>query len=254
MAEARLGEKAERVRSFARRRLLAVVATGRARPSFGLLSALSALGGECDDSLALDAVEAEAGDGTIAGLDRIFASSRMKTVLGKRAASLAYIARAKCVLRRADESSARQNFATPAPAWYPSPRYQGAALTDLASFFLGVSDVPNAESRAKEAILLLQGRSDSHGLARAYRLLGLVELAKERVSEAIDYFSFAQESSENTAEHEEAALDAAYSASAEFIWGNTAKAERLALAAETLSAKAYRTVGAWARFFPPPPL
>ena len=97
IVEARLGEKAERVRTFVRRRLLAAVATGRARPSFGLLSALSALGGECDDGLALDAVEAEAGDGTISGLDRVFASSRMKAVLGKRVAPLAYIARARSV-------------------------------------------------------------------------------------------------------------------------------------------------------------
>ncbi len=248
--ERRLGAKAERVRALARRRLLASVAAGRARPSFGLLSALAALGGDCDDDLALDAVEAEAGDDTLAGLEGIFASERLASILGRRSSSLVYIARARCALRRADEEGARSVFAAPAPDWYPADRYQGAALADMAAFFLGIADIPRAEARAKEAILLLQGRDRSRALARAYRLLGLVELAKERVSEAIDYFTFAKESADAAGEQEEAALDAAYIASAEFIWGNTAKAERFAAEAETLAGRAYRRDWAqWARFF-----
>lgn len=246
----RLAAKAERVRAFVRRRLLDAVASAHARPSFGLLAALSSLGGVCDDDLALDAVEAESGDGTIAALGRVFASERLKTILGKRIASLEYIARSRCALRRADESVVSEVFSAPFPEWFPTARYRAQALSSLAAFSLGSSDVPSAEGRAKEAILLLQDKSDSRGLSRAYRLLGLVDLAKERVSEAIDYFTFAQESSENSGEEEEAALDAAYASVAEFIWGNLAKAERLALAAEELAARAYRSDWQrWSMFF-----
>jgi tetratricopeptide (TPR) repeat protein len=82
------------------------------------------------------------------------------------------------------------------------------------------------------------------GLARAYRLFSLVNLSNKRISEALDYFSFAVEQAEKSEDFGELGISAYYAAGTHFLYGNIAKAERLALQAEQAAFKVGRA--AWA--------
>jgi tetratricopeptide (TPR) repeat protein len=97
---------------------------------------------------------------------------------------------------------------------------------------------------AKEAMLISQGLRGGRGLAQSYRLFSLVNLSKGRISDAMDYGSFAMEQSEKSGDFEELALSAYYAAVVQSLYGNISKADRLALKSEEAALRA--GLPAWA--------
>jgi tetratricopeptide (TPR) repeat protein len=103
---------------------------------------------------------------------------------------------------------------------------------NLVSYHLGVKDAAAALELSKEAMLISQEQRSRRGLAQAYRLFSLVNLAKNRLDDTIEYFSFAIENAEKSENFDELTAAAYYAAGAHFLFGNISKAERLAQKSE----------------------
>ncbi|GAB1481634.1 hypothetical protein MASR2M78_04490 [Treponema sp.] len=230
---ASLGDKAERVRAMVRRRLLAETLTGKLQVSFGFLEALASIGGDAGDELALDAIEREINEGTASCLHTSIQEGQFANIVGTtRAEALSYIVSSRTALVQGSEEEINHVFTLPEPSSYPSTRYRAGVYSDQASYHLGANALALAAKKAKESILLLQDSLGSRGLARAYRLLGLIELSQDRVSDAIDYFNFASENAERSGNEYESMMIASCAASAHYVWGNLSRAERFAVEAE----------------------
>jgi hypothetical protein len=239
-AEAYLGERAEMVRDFVRERLLGWVGGNKIRPCFRLLEILDGLGGlksgtgkssvketENLDDLILKSISADLVSGTGGSLHRALSEGRFEKIAGKeRKETLAYIAETERALLYGTEEEIRDAFAAPPPEPYAS--YKVRVLLNLTSFHLGIRDAASALETVKEAILLSQNKPWM-GLARAYRLFSLVNLAKQQVTETIDYAGFSVENAEKTGNFDELGVALYYNAAAQFLYGNISRAERLVL-------------------------
>jgi hypothetical protein len=254
-AERGLGEATAAVTAMVRRRLLSAVADRRLRPSFGFLEAYGAVEGDCGDDIILDAIENEAADGNWDLLARAAASRGFEGIVGaERAPSLRALVRGRAVLAGPAGAPVAVAPLRPAPpeagAAYPAPRYRAALLLDQAAGALGSGDVAGAAGPIKQAMLLLQDKPGSRGLARAYRLLAQVELGGAKIGEAIDYFGFAAETAAAAGDAREAVLADAGAALAQFCFGDLSRAERLAKSAAEAAAGAYAADWEpWCRFF-----
>ncbi|OHE74747.1 MAG: hypothetical protein A2413_17945 [Treponema sp. RIFOXYC1_FULL_61_9] len=249
--EARIPRKCESIRSLVRRVLLDAAEAKRLLPSYGLLREIARLGGGAGDDLALDAIEEEVSLGTGSNVLSAITEGHFEAAVGKRlASSLESLVRTRNVLSSASEADIRSIFAAVQPMVHPSLRYEACAAIDRASFDLAAGDSDGAAALGKRAILLLQDRKDSRDIARAYRIIALVELSREKVSDAIDYIGFAAESADHAGEAAEAVLVDACSACIQFVWGNLGKAEReIASAGRRAAALNLDRWERWSRFF-----
>jgi len=239
-AESILGSRSDRVRSLVRERLLELVSAKRVLNSYGFLETLVALGGEGQDDLVLDAVVGEIVRGTGSSLlPKLEDGSFERTVGTARFTALSRILRTGTILVSWDAENRGSVFREPLPMQVPSARYRAYMLLDNASHAFWVNDLSSASTAAREASMLVQGNQRDHGSARAYRILGEIELAKERISEAVDYFGFASESAERSHDSFEALLADVNSAATQFLMGNYSKAERHASAARKRASESY---------------
>jgi hypothetical protein len=246
-AEACLGERAEMIQDFVRKRLLDWVAGNKICPCFRFLEILDGLGGfknsgnvrvrgavtstvketENPDDLILKSISADLVSGTDSSLRRALSEGKLEKIAGKdRKETLAYIVETERSLLHGTEAEIRDAFAAPPPESYAS--YKVRVLLNLTSFHLGIRDAASALETVKEAVLLSQNKPWM-GLARAYRLFSLVNLAKQQVAETIDYAGFAVENAEKTGNVDELGVALYYNAVAQFLYGNISRAERLAL-------------------------
>ncbi|MDR2020438.1 MAG: tetratricopeptide repeat protein [Treponema sp.] len=227
-----LGDRMDRLRGMVRNRLLAWVAAGKLEPCFNLLKALSDLGGEGSDGLILDSIYGDLSNNTYAGIEAAIDRGIFGAIVGEpRVPALLSIFRTLKALIHGDEAAIREAFQEPYPGRISFPGYKAQIMTNLASFSLGKHDVAGAAEVIKESILLnqnVQGR----GLAHAYRLFSLVNLAKQNLGDAIDYFTFAVENAEKAEDFDELAVCAYYMAGTLFLFGNLSRAERYARRAE----------------------
>jgi hypothetical protein len=247
-AERALGDRKEKVRALVCRRLLAWVKRNRLKSCFELLETLSRLGyGKMvrkaaeKDEIVLRSVYADLVNGTWAAMDKAVKDGVFGGVVGpEREGTVRRLIEAEKVLMHGDESAIKGVFKEPSgiepsgkepdpPDFYPP--YKAMTLTSRASYCAGRGDLPAALDAVKEAIVLSQNREWS-GLARSYRLFALVNLAKQQIGEALDYITFAVESTEKSGDMDELGVSAYYAAASQFLYGNLSKAERLAKKAE----------------------
>ncbi|AEF84468.1 hypothetical protein TREPR_3152 [Treponema primitia ZAS-2] len=232
LAEEHLGPLKDRIHSLVRNRLLAWVGAGKLRPSFKLLEALADLGEIGSPELVLEALSLDLSNGTCLNLRRAIEQSHLEEVAGPdRLPTLLYIFKTQESLLRGDRAAIIAAFGDPPPE-EDFPPYKVRILTNETSYSLSVHAIDQASELIKKAMLLCQGRSVGRGLAQAYRLFSLVNLSRRRLSDAMDYFAFAMEQAEKSEDFEEFTLSAYYAAQAQFLFGNIAKAERLARKAE----------------------
>ncbi|MDR2185027.1 MAG: tetratricopeptide repeat protein [Treponema sp.] len=231
-AEKVLKDKAERLRAMVRNRLLAWVAAGKLDPCFNLLRALSDLGGGGSDGLILDSIYGDLSNNTCKSIEAAIDKGIFGAIVGEpRVPALLSIFKTLKALIHGDEAAIREAFQEPYPEQISFPGYKAQIMTNLASFNLGKHDIAGASEVIKESILLnqnVQGR----GLAHAYRLFSLVNLARQRPDDAIDYFTFAMENAEKAEDFNELAVSAYYMAGTLFLFGNLSRAERYARQAE----------------------
>jgi tetratricopeptide (TPR) repeat protein len=222
----------DRVQRMVRNRLLAWVSAGKLRPGFKLLQALADLGEIASEELTLEALRKDLINGTCRNLRRTIEESRLEEIAGpSHLPSLLYIWRTFESLLRGDAGDIEAAFREPPPE-EETPSYKVHILVLSAAYMLGIRDTDKALDLIKETLRICHGRSGVMGLAQAYRLFALVNLCKGRFNDAIDYLSFAVEEAEKSEDFEEYVLSAYYAAVVQFLFGNIAKAERLALKSE----------------------
>jgi hypothetical protein len=129
------------------------------------------------------------------------------------------------------------------------PPYKAQILAHTAAYQLGIRDIDAAQDTIKEAFVLSQGAPWS-GLAQSNRLFSLVNLARQRMGETVEYAGFAVESAEKSGNYEELGISSYYAAAVQTLFGNLAQAQRLAALAENQAAATGRAEWAdRARFF-----
>ena len=248
-AEISLGDRGRVVRELMRRKLLEAIEDKRLSNSFETIAELVKLGGEPDENQVLDAVVEGVVRRQTKAVERALQNGSFAAVVGAdRAAALADIFRSRAALLFGGESDIREAFSQPMPESFPSARYRAYALLDRAAstFFSGPltpAVLVQASQSAKNALLLLQGNPADKGLPRAYRLLGETELSRERINEAVDYFTFASESAERSGERYEALLSSVNETCTQYLLGNLSNAQRYAEKAERRAEKLY--LGNW---------
>ncbi|MFP3043821.1 hypothetical protein LQZ19_18570 [Treponema primitia] len=240
----RLGDGKDRIQKMVRNRLLDWVKAGKLRPGFKLLQALADLGIPAPEELVLEALRRDLINGTCSTLRRTIEESRFAELVGSsHIPALLYIFRTLESLLRGNDGDIAAAFAE-LPPEEEVPSYKVRLLSYMAIYKLGIHDTDKAAELIKDAMHISQGQSGNRGLAQAYRVFSLVNLSKGRLSDAIEYFSFSMEQAEKSEDFEEYALSAYYAAAAQFLFGNIAKAERLALKAEETALNA--GLSAWA--------
>ncbi|MDR1177702.1 MAG: hypothetical protein LBK64_02620 [Spirochaetaceae bacterium] len=244
-----LGARKKIIAGLARKRVLAWIRDGKIEPCYNLLRVLARLGGRAGEDLVLDALCRDTVDGTFSGIEEDFEGDRIASVAGPELTpALFYIFKTLKVLIHGTEVQIREAFLYAPPDNVPSPRYRAYILLNLTAYQIGINDFSAAADSVKEAMLLTQG--GVRGLARSYRLFALVNLSQGKVGDAIDYLQFASEYAGRDRDAEELAITSFYAAGAHYIFGNIAKAERLALEAEEEALRC--GLSAWAarfRFF-----
>ncbi|GHV76302.1 hypothetical protein AGMMS49942_11230 [Spirochaetia bacterium] len=238
LAEKNLGAGKDLIQTMVRSRLLAWVNAGTLRPGFNLLRALADLGEVASEELVLEALLRDLIKGTSGNLMRAIEESRLADFAGTaHIPALLYMRQTLESLLRGDEGDIAAAFGNPPPP-EETPSYKVQFLVLETAYRLGTHDTDKAAELIKEAMLISQNRPGGRGLAQSYRLFSLVNLAKGRLADAIDYGGFALEQAEKSGDFEEAALAAYYAAALQFIFGNISKAERLATKAEETALKA----------------
>jgi hypothetical protein len=233
-----LGAGKDRIQRMVRNRLLAWVTAGKLRPGVKLLQALADLGETAPEELVLEALRKDLINGTCRNLRRAIEESRLEAIAGpSHLPALRYIWRTFESLLRGDEEDIGAAFGE-SPPEEETPSYKVLILALVAAYTLGVRDTDKAADLTKEAMLICRGQSGIRGLTQVYRLFALVNLRKGRLSDAMDYLSFAMEQAEKSEDFEEYALSAYYAAAVQFLFGNIAKAKRLALKSEELALNA----------------
>ena len=232
-----LGQRSDQIRAVVRTRLLDWVKAGRLAPCYNLLEALAGLGGAASEALMLEAICGDVGNGTFGSIDRAIAEGSFAAVTGEpRSASLLFIYNAYKALNYGSPDEVRAVFReSPPESALPEevpPDIRARIIACRALYHLSICDSETAAALTKEALLIVQQETGGRLLAHIYRLFSLVNLSNQRLSDAIDYFSFAVDEAEKTGAAGENAVIKYYSASANFIHGNLSMAERLARQAE----------------------
>jgi tetratricopeptide (TPR) repeat protein len=232
-AEETLGERKDYVRTIVLNRILAWVTERRVNPCFNALKALAELGGAGSDALVLDCLMGDIVNGTYQELDEAVDTLLFETLVGsKRASLLRYITATGKALLHGTEEDIRSAFLIAPPESEAFPLYTARIAIDMAGYYLSIQDSYSALSAAKKAMLLSQVQERRKELVQVYRLFSLVNVSQQRLDDALEYFTFAIERAELIGAQEELASAAYYAAGAHFLFGNIAKAERLALQAE----------------------
>ncbi|GHT77648.1 hypothetical protein FACS1894130_02660 [Spirochaetia bacterium] len=232
-AERILGERKKPIRRMVWTRIITWVNSQKFRPCFNLLNALTDLGGEGSDSLMLDSLIGDLVNNTYRGIEEAIENGRFAVVTGEtRLPLLLYIFNTFKALSHQGEAEIRQAFRNPAPEAETIPAYKAQIFANLAGYHFGMQDIAAASEVVKEAMLLSQNQREGRGLAQAYRLFSLVNISKQRMGDAIDYFTFAIENAERAGYLDELAVTAYYAAGTHYLFGNLSRAERLARQAD----------------------
>jgi tetratricopeptide (TPR) repeat protein len=230
--ERALGDRKYPAQKMARNRLLAWVKAFRIRGSFKLLQALADLGEAGSEEMVLDALQTDLLNGTLGTLRRAGLDSRLERLAGSsRIPALRFVWHTTESLFWGDEDAIAIAFAKPFEE-EATPSYKIRILANTTAYKLGLRDMEGASTLIREAMHLSQSRNRGKGLALAYRLFSLTNLGKKRITDAIEYSFFAVEQAEKSEDFAELAVSAYYAAVIQFLFGNIARAERLALKSE----------------------
>jgi tetratricopeptide (TPR) repeat protein len=236
-AEKNIGVRKERIRGMVRNCLLARVNAGKLSPCFGLLKVLVALGGRAEDALVLKAIRNDIFNRTFAGIEISFKNKSFAAYAGAgNAPALAWIYHTLKALVHGVPAEIRETFSVPFPS-APGGFYSGCEAQckgNITSRYLGIRDTDAAAETVKEAMMLNQGLRD--GAIPAYRLFSLVNLARRRLDDAIEYIAFSMDQAEKTGENEELVKACYFAAAIHLLYGSLFKGEQLALKAEKTAA------------------
>ena len=238
-SEDALGKNAENVRAIVRRRLLSWVQNFRLLPCFSILISLVELSSRADDNLILNSISADIINGTFQSIEKAIREENFSTITGmENKTILLGIIKTLKALNHGNKEEILEAFKDVSISGSEAPCFKVIVLTNLASYYFSISDTHTAMDSVKEAMLLSQKENSGQGLARIYRLFSLVEFVNQRLSDALDYFTFALENAEKSKDRTELGISTYYAAVVSFIFGNISKARKLAIDAREAAIEA----------------
>ena len=231
LAESHIGDRKDRIRQFVRNCLHSWVLQRKLRPCFSLLEIFSELGGKEADKLILESIYGDVINGTYQGIENAIKEKRFSLVVGaEKSSALHYIFSTLKALIHDKEETIREVFKSPMPQGNFFSGYMIQILSNLTAYYLGIKYFDSALETVKEAMLI--GQNQRQGIAQAYRLLALINIAKQRVDDSLEYVSFAVDNAEKSEHLNELGVAYYYAAQAQFLSGNLSKAEHFALKSE----------------------
>ena len=232
-----LGGRREKIRRTVREIILAWVGEGRLRPCFNLMMILFELGDRAGDDLILRSIKADVLNGTTDEIERYLRKKRFVSLVGaENAPVLTYIYYTLKALAGGQEGDIQEAFQEPLPSMKVDDNrpcygaYQAQVQINLAAYYIGTRNNDAASEAVRKAMYL--NRNLGKSAVPAHRLFSLVNLSRKRIEDAQEYISFALEQAERMELDEELVLTCYFAASINFLYGNLAKAERLAMKAE----------------------
>jgi tetratricopeptide (TPR) repeat protein len=234
-------ERMEVILSTVRSRILSWVLQGKLHPCFNLLVILSELGGKSEDALVLKSIRTDVHNGACSGIEEALKDGSFDSLAGTGSAGIfVYFYKTLKALVWGGSEEIRRVFQEPLPSMTQEdgkPCFEGCQAhvqTNLAAFYLADSKIDPAAEAVRVALLLNRGLGKDE--APAYRLFSLVNFARQRISDALEYINFALEQAERNEQTGELFLSCYYASSINLIYGNLSKAERLAKKAEETAA------------------
>jgi tetratricopeptide (TPR) repeat protein len=237
-----LGERQDYIKAIVLDRVLSWVTEKKVNPCFNVLKILLDLKGEGSDTLVLDSIMGDIVNGTYQELDEVINTELFETLAGtNRASLLRYITATGKALMHGTQEDINQAFLTLPPESEAFPLYKAHIYIGMTGYYLSIKNSPLALKSVKEAMILSQAQGRGKSLVQVYRLFSLVNVSQERLNDALEYFTFAIESAEVIGIQDELTLAAYYAAGTHFLFGNIAKADRLASLAEAAAIASGRT-------------
>ncbi|MDR1148336.1 MAG: hypothetical protein LBK66_06865 [Spirochaetaceae bacterium] len=223
-----LGRRADYIRGMIIRLLISWAAKGKLKPCFSLLETIYNLGGKVSPLLALESVRQDVINGTYHAIENALAENYFHVICGSESSSeLFYIYKTLKSLIYGNEDEIRGTFSGLDIPKTEISNYKAQILTINAFYKMGIHDPSTALGEIKESLIICQNNHDKYGIAQVYQLLAFVNLSKNKLNSAIDYLSFAIESTKQSRNYSELALVSYYSAACHFIFGNISEAMRL---------------------------
>jgi len=229
-----LNDKAARIKTIVRSRLLNWAARRNLNPCFRLLTIIAGLDGvnQLDELLLLKSFSSDIVNKTIVSIESAMNNGQFEQMVGAKAAAIRHIYKTSKALITGDDKDIETTFSeNPLDSlntlYDLFPVLKTQILVNHSGYHFGRHDEKGAAEKAKEAILLGQSKN-SFCLPQAYRLFSLVCLSKQQVNETIEYLGFALSNAEKVGNYHEMSLSAYYSAAAQFLHGDVFHAADLA--------------------------
>ncbi|MCL2804465.1 MAG: hypothetical protein FWD26_00815 [Treponema sp.] len=229
-----LDNKADRVKTIVRSRLISWTVKRNINSCFRLLSIISSLGGgkQIDDMLLLKSLTSDIANKTITTIETAMSNGQFEALLTAKAAVIRHIYKTSRALNIGQEKDIEKAFADTQAENFISdfdsyPVLNAQIIVNFCCYYLGRNDEKEAAEKAKEAILLGQNKN-SYCLPQSYRLFSLVSLLKQQINETIEYLGFALSNAEKIGNNHELAISAYYAAAAQFLYGDIYTARNLA--------------------------
>ena len=229
-----LDERPVRVNKLVCSRLLSWAVRRNINPCFRLLTIIAELGGVklIDDLLLLKSLSYDIINDTMSGIETAMNNGQFDELVNEKATAIRYIFYTSKALLAGREEDIEKAF-NEIPSEYLNngfdsyPVFKTQILVNLGAYYLGRHNMKESAEKAKEAILLGQGRN-LFCLSQAYRIFSLVCLSKKQTVESIEYLAFALSNAERTDNYNELAISSYYAAAVQFLYGDVFNAAKLA--------------------------
>jgi tetratricopeptide (TPR) repeat protein len=228
-----IGQRVFFIQTMIKNRLLAWVSAGKIKPCFNLLEILYDLKFTASPLLVLEAIRNDINSGTYHAIEQSIEDETFENVCGtENAQAMLYIFRAFKALNYGNEKEIHETFKMPQTSNVFTDIYRAQILMVNAIYKVGINDARTALEEIKEALLIYQNNRTKTGVSQVYRLFSLVHFYNREINDAMDYINFAIEETERKKDYNEMAIISYYAATANFIFGNISKAQRLIVQAE----------------------
>jgi len=216
----------EKVKELVCCRLLSWAVRRKINPCYRLLTLISDLNGVkfIDDLLLLKSLSYDIINSTMSGIEAAMNNGQFDKLVGEKSQAIRAIFYTSKALLAGKEEETEKAF-NEIPEEYLKtgfdsyPVFKTQLLVNFGVYLLGKHNMKEAAEKAKEAILLGQGRN-TFCLSQSYRILSFVCLSKKETVESIEYLTFALSNAERTDNYNELSISSYYAAAVQFLYGD----------------------------------
>ncbi|MHB9296368.1 hypothetical protein PilKf_02129 [Pillotina sp. SPG140] len=223
--ESLIGERTHIIEGIVQKKLLHCLSHKIIRPCYELVQTLYALSGSCPHSVIVSALYWDIQDGTYTAIQQALTDGSFECIVGvEHKDILNYVFYTLHSLTYSDEAAIKEIFNSDFPKDIEYTDYAVIALENYTAFYVGMREYEEALRIAKELIIYKH--------ARSYRLFALAYMGKFRLSDVLDYASFAVEEALNE-QSAERVFTLYYAAILFMLQGTLDRAEQCIIQAET---------------------